>query len=501
MSLSTFAIALIVFACRDITVPQRGDNLAANHSLNLPGVVVVSPADMHGWAFSNDQPNSARTDSAVCRLVEGPGNAPAGTGSAELATSSATDEKALVLQDYKGTRFDRFTDLHYSTYRQSADAGNNLSIALQFNVDYDLTDAVTAYQGRIVFEPYQGKSGNVAPSTWQQWDAKAGKWWGTKTSVTKNGVATANPCVQATPCTWAQLLAAFPNMGVHATYGAVVLKAGSGWATFRGNVDDLTVGVAGVNTTFDFEPSSPVPATAPDSIPMAIWDSLTAPDNVLSDPPGIAGRVIRDFVYVGFKPSATLADRRAAIASVNGRVVGGAPIGLSEGVYAVRIPYVLVAGDSTSGPILRAIATLDQNPAVDMATVSLLTLPIAKYRRPLDGAGFTSWPLSTDSARGPNWSLAGIDAPMAWGCTTGTGVGVTLPSIAVIDEGLYAHTDLDANLGATREFANLVSDPSDSSEHGIMVAGVIGAVGDNQCRAVASRARIINISFGFGPKT
>jgi len=36
-----------------------------------------------------------------------------------------------------------------------------------------------------------------------------------------------------------------------------VLKAGSGWSTpFRGNVDNLVIGIGGVNTTFDFEPIS-----------------------------------------------------------------------------------------------------------------------------------------------------------------------------------------------------------------------------------------------------
>ena len=55
--------------------------------------------------------------------------------------------------------------------------------------------------------------------------------------------------MQATPCTWSQLLTAFPNVGIHGTYGAVVLKAGSGWTGFRGNVDNVTIGIDGANTT------------------------------------------------------------------------------------------------------------------------------------------------------------------------------------------------------------------------------------------------------------
>jgi hypothetical protein len=59
--------------------------------------------------------------------------------------------------------------------------------------------------------------------------------------------------VQASPCTWTQVLAAFPNIGIHAAYGAVVLKAGSGWSSFRGNVDNLTISLDGVATTYNFE--------------------------------------------------------------------------------------------------------------------------------------------------------------------------------------------------------------------------------------------------------
>ena len=449
----TLCFSLFVFACKDITGPLLSPDTGIRRLINPSGIIVVTPDSMRGWSFRDDQRDLPCSNADVCHLVEGPIGNHLGTGSAELATTASTDGNALILADYKGIRFDQLTALRYSTYRQSTDAGNNLAIALQFNADYDLSDVATGWQGRLVFEPYHGNGGNVTQGAWQQWDAKAGKWWGTKSSVTRNGVATTNPCVQAAPCTWTQLLTTFPSVGVHAAFGAVVLKAGSGWANFRGNVDSLTIGVDGMNTTFDFEPYAPFPATAPDSIPMAIWDSLTAPDNVLSDPPGIAGRVIRDLVYVAFKPSATLADRRAAIASVNGRVVGGRRIADPEGVYALRIPYLIAAGDSASGPILRAIETLEHNPLVEMAAFAALTLPTAKYRRPLDGVGFTTWPLSPDSARGPNWHLAAIDAPMAWGCTTGTGAGEIPPSIAVIDEGFHPHTDLNSNLGATQEFA------------------------------------------------
>ncbi len=271
---------------------------------------MVAPNAMHGWVFYDDQHDVACADQTVCSMVQGPGLPPAGGGSAELATSTAGDGKALLLPDYGGTRFDQITDLHYSTYRQTADAGNNLAIALQFNVDYDLTDTAHNYQGRLVFEPYQGGPGTVVQGAWQSWDAKAGKWWGTKSSVWRGGALVANACVQSSPCTWAALVTAFPDLGVHATLGAVVLKAGSGWAGFRGNVDRLSIGVAGVTTTFNFElVASVVPALSPDTTPTALFDSL---GNV-SSAPNRRFAWVRSMVAIGFQSSASQADRQAAV--------------------------------------------------------------------------------------------------------------------------------------------------------------------------------------------
>ena len=433
MGLSTVVTAVVLLGCHDLMAPVRSllTPDAANKYLNPAGTVVVYPGSMRGWAFFDDQASVACTTAAGCAMVSGPASPPAGSGSAELATTTTSEGKALILADYKGVRFDAITALSYSTYRQSVDAGNNLAIALQFNADYDLTDAATGYQGRLVYEPYRGNSGTVTQGTWQNWDTKAGKWWGTRSSVMRNGVATANPCVQATPCTWAALLSAFPNAGVHATYGAVVLKAGSGWASFRGNIDQFTIGVGGANTTFDFEAVSPVPASPPDSITQAMWDEITQPSNLIARGPG---RTIRDVISIQFFPSATLADRQYAIGLVNGVVIGGSGVGYPEHAYFVRIPYVLRAGDGLLDPLLRAIAVLEVLPTIEFATTRTLNLVAPYYLKPRDGPGFTRWPLSRDSATSANWGQLALNAPFAWGCATGTASGRTPISIAIIGE-------------------------------------------------------------------
>lgn len=250
-------VATTLYACRDVTAPTTGLRAGSSTaSLNGPGSVSVTPDSMHGWSFIDDQQNVPCSDPTGCRLVIGPTGQPLGNGSAELAATARTDGLALALGDYAGTPLSHVTSLSYSTYRQSVDSSHVLAIALQFNVDFDLSDASNAWQGRIVFEPYMTAGNTVPDSTWQSWNTLAGKWWGTRSTVTVNGVSTTNPCVQSSPCTWAELLQKFPNIGFHRTYGGIVLKAGSGWLGFRGNVDALTIGLDGANTTFSFDAPS-----------------------------------------------------------------------------------------------------------------------------------------------------------------------------------------------------------------------------------------------------
>lgn len=192
-TLSSILMAMgLTFACQDVTrsVAPRTRETKPSLLISPAGMVVVSPADMAGWVFFDDQHDTLCTTVADCSLVPGPNIPPLGSGSAQLAVSNSAEGFALVLPDYGGTRLDEVSTLSYATYRSSADPGNNLAIALQFNVDYDMTDTATAYQGRLVFEPYQGIGGNVPDTTWQTWNTKVGRWWGSRSIVWRSGI----PC-------------------------------------------------------------------------------------------------------------------------------------------------------------------------------------------------------------------------------------------------------------------------------------------------------------------
>src|SRR5690606_37085085 len=86
---------------------------------------------------------------------------------------------------------------------------------------------------------------------WSEWNALTGAGW-----FFTNGVLSAT-CSMASPCTFAQVLSAFPNSGISQTQGAVMFKVGSGWPIgFEGNIDKFNLATSYVNTTYDFETPS-----------------------------------------------------------------------------------------------------------------------------------------------------------------------------------------------------------------------------------------------------
>lgn len=209
--------------------------------------IVVSPSNLQGWSFFPEN----TTGSQVGEMVSGPDTPPLGDGSARFFVPNSDESQVLAIGAYAGTRLDQITELSYQTYRASGGAAQ--AVALQFNFDADLTDTDETWQGRLVFEPHHSETVNTG--AWQEWDTLTqGKWWGSGAPL--NGV-----CPQSSPCTWTEVITAFPDGGIHATLGAVLFKAGSGWSGFDGNVDNLVIGVqTGFNihtTTFDFEPTPP----------------------------------------------------------------------------------------------------------------------------------------------------------------------------------------------------------------------------------------------------
>lgn len=213
------------------------------------GALQVSAASPSGWAFLVEGPGGEGS------YVTGPGSAPLGFGSARLYVSGLSGGIVLGTQIYGGTRLDQITALQYSSY-VTAGSAIPVAAALQFNIDYDLTDGNASWQGRLVYEPYFTET--VTQGLWQTFNPLSGKWWASGSPG--NGV-----CPQVAPCTWVQVLAAFPNAGIQTgALSGLLFKAGSGWATSTVHVDAFAITAAGASEVYDFEPSLEPCSFAPD---------------------------------------------------------------------------------------------------------------------------------------------------------------------------------------------------------------------------------------------
>jgi hypothetical protein len=158
-----------------------------------------------------------------------------------------------VLTDYKGLKFSDITSLRYYQFHWPDSGGvAATSIALTFTVDYDVTDTSTDASALVYYPEFTGSAGN-----WESVDAMTGAHWtASQTASKRGGVSVANPCQNATKCTWSQILSVFPNAGISATAGNVYFVSGRGpvGSQYRNNnVDKFTLGIGGINTTFDFE--------------------------------------------------------------------------------------------------------------------------------------------------------------------------------------------------------------------------------------------------------
>ena len=220
-------------------------------------------------------------------------------------------------------------------------------------------------------------------------------------------------------------------------------------------------------------PENRVPLVAPDSVPSGFYDSA----NVMLDSPYFVGsrRVVSDVLAIRFASSATRDERQAAVDVINGTVVGGHLLSPAmEGTYFVR-----VADDGTGLQMSAAVDTLSRFPTIETVGPEYLWLPseFLAHLGPEDAGDWTRpWRVTPNLADGDNWALEAIAAPDAWGCTVGT----PATKVAVIDMGFFSNPDLVANTTYAPSMDAYVGRRSFGDTHGIGVASVLGARGDNQ---------------------
>lgn len=210
--------------------------LAAGGAGAKSGPVVVSPGFMQGWNFEEDG-----APAGTFAFGAGPAGKPQGGGSLQLATG-AEQRSVLTTTAIAGARLKDLKKLGYSVLGTAAPV-------LQLEVDLDLKDTTPSSEAVLIYDP--ALNGTALPGAWQTWNAATGKWYLTGAGYAAN-LSAGQPFPQATPATLKEIIKRFPNAGVRAGTGRLLLKAGSDSGAASVALDTLTAG----STTWNFEPDT-----------------------------------------------------------------------------------------------------------------------------------------------------------------------------------------------------------------------------------------------------
>jgi hypothetical protein len=238
------------------------------------GTVVVNPANMNGWTLNSFDNNGAIVNSgpyysASTQMVFGPATPPLGVGSAQLATpvGAADGAAAIATEQFDNTPLASITALNYYAYDQVNNGQQFPYLALSINtgaVDLsgdpggmplaNTTDTLffePPYQTPSTGNPSLPNQGATVQNVWQKWDASIGGWWDND-GIGNPGAGGVVPL--------STFITDFPDATIQngglPGLGGIAMQVGfeSAGDTEVGNVDAFTIGIAGVNTTYDFEP-------------------------------------------------------------------------------------------------------------------------------------------------------------------------------------------------------------------------------------------------------
>ncbi len=201
-----------------------------------------------GWDAGSGQCSGSIHPGLVSNQL-GPGFPPLGSGSVQFKVGF--DPLGLPLaynSNYDGIALSDLTALSYWTFTSSASAPDD---AVFFELNVDVNGDMQA-DDQLIFLPSQ--QGTVQLNTWQQWNALDGTWWSVK-GLAGMGLGSAGGSLS-------DYLSTYPSAQIvnDGMSGGVLLGAGcygSGWATFVGAADDVTIGVNGLNAVYDFEGDGP----------------------------------------------------------------------------------------------------------------------------------------------------------------------------------------------------------------------------------------------------
>jgi parallel beta-helix repeat protein len=347
-------------------------------------VITVTPVITNGWFYITETVGPG-TGLLPFDIVLPPPDPTLGAASARLVITNVNWRHMYLSPIFTGTRL---SDITVFEYRLRIPSASPQFPYINIGWDDDVTDGNTGFRGRLVYTPP-----SLPANAWHIVDARndpTPRWYTTLTGATQ--------CTSGSPCTFAQLVAAYPNAAIHpdtffgVPRGFIGIRVGGTGATGTGYADGLRVGVGSQITLFDFEAAPPTTITLTTNPTMTVVGSnvlLTATVTISNGDPAADGTVVSfttslgnvspvTATTVGGVVTATLNSTVAGVAAVTATVnslsataqvtfTAGAPFTLT----LTAVPTTLPVDNSST---LTATAT-DQfgNPVADGTTISFTT--------------------------------------------------------------------------------------------------------------------------------
>jgi len=204
----------------------------------------VSPSNMNGWVFNNN------SGSDIGEFVTGPGTPPSGMGSAHLLVGADNGEVNFSRLGYSGVKLGQITSFNYYAYEPVTDDPSRglLMVRLQVSTEFgsDTLVFIPRYQSQV-----------PEPHVWQQWNALNGYWRSVEFAGFAGGTVAEYLAFLALYSSVEPYIVDYPDVG----YGGIqfVRNFQAGEESY---VDTFTIGVSGMDTTYDFEPDVPTTPTS-----------------------------------------------------------------------------------------------------------------------------------------------------------------------------------------------------------------------------------------------
>jgi predicted ribosomally synthesized peptide with SipW-like signal peptide len=238
---------------------QKANNASFTCSSLNNTTTVVTQSDLatskasagNKWFFYQDG-SSEGIDNNLGLFVTGPGNPPAGTGSAQISNPSGIhDRPNLATYQFGGVALADITNLSFSLYDQP---DNGFASYLGFNVDFSGSDT---WQHRLIYVPENnGYDANSGSGQWKTYNAANSNavWEWSGYAINSNewptqGFDSSSSFDRSVKShTWSEIKAAYPSASTLAGDPFMGIRVDKD----QTNIDKFVFGANGVTKTFDF---------------------------------------------------------------------------------------------------------------------------------------------------------------------------------------------------------------------------------------------------------